>query len=182
MKSYWWLLAAGVGMTAATAAGLALGGVTRAPLPVSDAQVAGEEGKPMPAFRLPGAGGEIVDSTLLAGKPVVLHLWATWYPLCVKELQDLAAVQREFGDQVAVVAINRAEPLETARRFTDELGVTGEMTLLFDQTDSYYQSLGGFSMPETLFVSADGIIRLHQRGSMPAEEIRHAVQGLLDQR
>src|SRR5688572_16797190 len=101
-------------------AGLMLATIPDAAPPPADAQLAGEEGKPMPVFQLPTFNGDTVSTADVAGTPLVIHSWAAWSPFCVKELQDLAAVQREFGERVSIVAINRAEARETAQGFTNE--------------------------------------------------------------
>ena len=91
---------------------------------------------------------------------------------------DFAAAQKEFGDDVAIIAIDRAESRKTAKKYTDELGVTN-LIFLLDPSDSFYQSIGGFSMPETIFVDRDGNIAERKRGPMEIKEIREKIQKLL---
>ena len=113
------------------------------------------------------------------GKAVVVNAWASWCPFCAEELVDFAALQEEFGDKIAVIAIDRAEPLETTKNFSDKNGVTDKMIFLLDPGDSFYQSIGGFSMPETIFVDKDGLIRDHKRGPMKLEEMRRRTETIL---
>jgi hypothetical protein len=51
--------------------------------------------------------------------------------------------------------------------------------LLLDPADSFYQSIGGFSMSETVFVDKDGFIREHKRGPMDVQEMRERIQKIL---
>lgn len=111
--------------------------------------------------------------------PVVINAWAVWCPFCGKELADFATVQTELGDQVTFIAIDRAESREAAQEFTDSIGVTDKLLFLLDPSDSFYRAMGGFSMPETLFVKADGSIHFHKRGPMTMEEIRQRTQELV---
>ncbi len=60
------------------------------------------------------------------GKPVLLNLWATWCPPCVKEMPTLAALQREIGpDTLHVLAVSldkdadRASAQEFLARFPE---------------------------------------------------------------
>lgn len=129
-----------------------------------------------PEFSLKDYDGNSVSLADFKGKPVVVNSWAVWCPFCVKELDDFAKVQKEFGDKVTIIAIDRAESLETAKEFTDDLGVTDDLVFLLDPNDSFYQSIGGFSMPETLFVNGDGEIVFHKRGPMDEEEIRMRIK------
>lgn len=135
-----------------------------------------------PDFNLSDFNGKIVSLADFKGRPLVLNVWAVWCPFCVKELPDFATVQKEFSDKIVIIAIDRAEPLELQKEFTDKLGVTNDLIFLLDPTDSFYQSIGGFSMPETIFVDKDGFIREHKRGPMDAEEIRQKVLDLINEK
>lgn len=133
----------------------------------------------IPSFQLKDFSGKKVTNVDFQSRPLVLNSWAAWCPFCREELRDFAAVQKEFKDQVVIIAIDRGEPLETAKQYTDELDVTNDLVFLLDPHDSFYQSIGGFSMPETIFVDRDGNIRIHKRGPMKADEIRKKIQQIL---
>ncbi len=113
--------------------------------------------------------------------PLVINSWAAWCPFCVKELTDFAAVQKEFGDQITIIAIDRAETRDTAKQYTDQLGVGNDLLFLLDPDDSFYQAIGGFSMPETIFVDEDGSIAFHKRGPMDVEEMRERINQLISE-
>lgn len=123
--------------------------------------------------------GNQVSIADFLGTPMVLNSWAAWCPFCREELPDFATVQKEFGDQVVIIAIDRAESLETAKKYTDQLGVTDDLIFLLDPKDEFYKAIGGFSMPETIFVDKDGNIRQHRRGPMDVSEIRQRVSNLI---
>ncbi len=67
--------------------------------------------------------GNDVSLADFAGKPVIANSWAVWCPFCVKELPDFAAVQKELGDEVIFVAINRKESKSRTEGYLDERGV-----------------------------------------------------------
>ena len=159
-----------VGIVVITFAWLAWGrlGVTR---PTS--------GQPAPAFSLQDFNGTTVRLEDFRGRPLVINSWAAWCPFCVQELKDFATVQQEFRDQVAIVAINRGEPAQTVRRFTDQLGVTDALVLLQDPQDSFYRQIGGFAMPETIFVDAQGKVVWHKRGTLNLTQMRELIRQLL---
>lgn len=127
-----------------------------------------------PSFSLEDYSGVVVSSSNFDGTIQVINVWSSWCPFCVKELPDFVRLQKEFPD-IAVIAINRGESLETAKDFTDNLGISDRMTFLVDEESSYYKSIGGFSMPETLFVDEDGNIFLHKRGPMTFEEMKEII-------
>jgi len=117
-------------------------------------------------------GGNKVGLEQFSGKPLVINAWAVWCPFCREELADFAELQREFGDQVVVIAIDRKESLKKAKGFTDGIGITDDLLFLLDSKDSFYKSIGGFSMPETLFINSEGEIVVHKRGFMALDEMR----------
>jgi len=154
--------------------------VARRGRPASDTAPAGPERlRPAPDFALKDYNGNTITLGEFRGKPVVVNTWATWCPFCWRELLDFAQVLEELGDQLTIVAINRAESLTVAKQFSDQVGFTGRLILLLDPDDSFYQSIGGFSMPETIFVDREGRIVFHKRGPMDASEIRERVTRLL---
>lgn len=132
-----------------------------------------------PNFALQDYDGKIVRLEDFAGKPLVINSWAAWCPFCRKELVDFMAAQKEFGDKVTIIAIDRAETKEIAKRYSDELGVTNDLIFLLDPADSFYQSIGGFSMPETIFINKDGDIVTHKRGPMDINEMRQKINEIL---
>ena len=103
---------------------------------------------------------------------LIVNSWAVWCPFCVDELPTFAELQAEFEGQVTVIAIDRAESLNKVKKYSDDLGVTDSFVFLLDSSDSFYREIGGFSMPETIFVSDSGNIELHKRGPMRIDEMR----------
>lgn len=134
-----------------------------------------------PDFALQNYDGKTVTLSDFAGRPLIINSWAAWCPFCGEELVNFATVQEEFGDKVVIIAIDRAESRETAKKYTDELGVTDDLVFLLDPSDSFYRSISGFSMPETIFVDKDGNIAEHKRGPMEIQEIREKIQRLVVQ-
>lgn len=131
---------------------------------------------PAPDFTLEDLSGAIHTRADYSGTPLVINVWATWCPFCVNELPDFVALQNEYGDQIQVIAINRGESKDRAIEYLRELQIDDDLLYLFDPTDSYYRAIGAFSMPETIFVDADGNIATHTRGPIALEEMRALVE------
>lgn len=131
-----------------------------------------------PDFSLEDYNGNTVSLADFQGKPIIVNSWAVWCPFCVKELEDFAKLQQEFGDKIVIIAIDRAEPLSKVKQYTDDLGVTDTLVFLLDPQDSFYRSIGGFSMPETIFVDGKDNILFHKRGPMTIDEMKAKVQQL----
>ncbi|MCH8244366.1 TlpA family protein disulfide reductase [Patescibacteria group bacterium] len=123
--------------------------------------------------------GNTVALADFAGKPMVINTWAAWCPFCVKELPAFSALQKAFPEELVVIAIDRVESLSTVKSYTDDLGITDDLLFLLDRSDSFYKSIGGFSMPETIFVDREGVIQDHKRGPMELSEMKQRVEKIL---
>lgn len=136
-------------------------------------------GAKVPALSFQDYAGKTVALQDLVGTPLVINSWAAWCPFCKKELKDFADVQDAFKGKIIFVSIDRAESLLTSKKFSDELGVTDRIIFLLDPEDSFYRAIGGFTMPETIFVNSGGEIVFHKRGPMTAAEVRNQVQQII---
>ena len=131
------------------------------------------------SFALADYDGNIVDLSDFNGKIVVANAWATWCPFCVNELPEFEKLQEAFQEDISVVAINRAEPTGVAKEFSDNLGLSESYTFLIDPKDSFYKSIGGFAMPETVFLSPKGEILMHKKGPFDFAEMKEIVDKIL---
>jgi len=133
----------------------------------------------LPDLTLQDYDGNNVELRDYIGTPLVVNSWASWCPFCKKELPDFVEIQEEFVGEVVFIAINRKESLKKAKGYTDENGLTDDLIFLLDSGDAFYTAIAGFSMPETIFVDADGNITEVKRGVLTLEETREKVQNLL---
>ena len=123
--------------------------------------------------------GETVTLADYEDTPLVVNSWASWCSFCVKELPDFATAGEEFQDQVVIIAINRRESQEQNTNYIENLGISGEIIYLLDEDDSFYKAIGGFGIPETLFINAAGETVIHKRGPMELDEIQDKIKQVL---
>lgn len=128
-----------------------------------------------PGFSLEDYNGNLTQLSDFEGKNIIVNSWAVWCPFCVKELKDFVKLQQEFEEDIIIIAIDRAESLNTAKSYTDDIGASDALVFLLDPGDSFYRSIGGFSMPETIFVNKEGNTVFHKRGPMTLAEMRQKV-------
>jgi cytochrome c biogenesis protein CcmG/thiol:disulfide interchange protein DsbE len=123
-------------------------------------------GRPMPAFSLSALDGQNLDSTRLAGTPLVINFWASWcIPACVEEhpvLMDLAA---RHGDEVQLIGILYDDTPQDAFEFLVRYG-DGGWPQLDDPSGSVGLAFGVLGPPETFFVDAEGIVRAKHYGPL----------------
>lgn len=107
------------------------------------------------------------------GKVRVVNSWASWTPFSSNELKNFEKLATEYPeDKVVVIAINRKEPKEFAVAFLKTLQDFSHIEFAIDLTDSFYASVGGFAMPETVFYDARGNVTFHKHGDMTFEEMK----------
>lgn len=126
------------------------------------------------------SGEDTTLHDLIKGKPAVINAWASWCPFCVHELPDLIELQKLYRDEVVVVGINRSESVEEAKTYLSSIGAEDGITYVRDHGDLWYAASGGYVMPETTFVYADGRIAKHKRGPITLEDMKHYTQLLLE--
>lgn len=115
------------------------------------------------------------------GKVRIVNSWASWCPFCVQEMADFEILAEEYKDaEVVVIAINRKESNVQALNFINQLGGLDNIVFVQDLRDRFYQSIGGFSMPETVFYDKNGNISTHKRGFMSLEEMRTLTKKAID--
>jgi thiol-disulfide isomerase/thioredoxin len=131
-------------------------------------------------FELEDYEGQTYKLKDFKGKLLVINSWASWCPFCVNELPELSKLQSNFPDDISVIAVNRAEPNSIAKDFLDNLEDVQGITFLADSEDSFFKSIGGFSMPETVFVNGKGEILEHKRSPLKFDEMKDTVEKLLE--
>lgn len=134
-----------------------------------------------PDFLLVDYEGNTKKFSDYRGKKVLLNFWATWCPFCVEEMPLFQMVYEEFKDQgFEIVAVNRGESLDQARKFTDPMGLT--YSLLLDEGDTLYGDYNGRSMPISFLIDENGVIQDRKFGPYSEEELRAELREFLEKK
>ncbi len=112
-------------------------------------------------------------------KVMIAYAWASWCPYCKAELENLAKEKQKYGNDILIVAVNRGESLRDAKAYTDALQGGSQLTFLLDPGDSFFKSIGGYAMPETVFIDEKGDIVYHQRGPLQLPQLEDELKELL---
>ncbi len=100
------------------------------------------------------------------GTPVFINFWASWCPFCVHELPLMVQTQQKFKDGYVTLAINRAEGVDLAKEFSDDLGISDELLFVLDDNDKIYKQYLAQGMPYSVFIDKDGVIQSIVRGQL----------------
>ena len=136
---------------------------------------------PAPRMTLPDIAivdihGRSVPLAQLAGKPVVVNLWATWCPPCRREMPVLGAAQQQHPD-VHFVFANQGEPAETVRSYLSQQAFQLDNVLL-DTSRHFGRLLGSGALPTTLFFDAGGKLVEQRMGELSAATLGQKLETL----
>lgn len=157
-------------------AGLAVGilslfAYTLQAAPKNDIEGGGMVGQPVPAFALAGYNKDhpgLATADLKQGKAVMVNVFGTWCPPCLKELPTLKKLAAEHGATIHAIAY-RDTPQALDRTFSrlpnpfQRIGIDPQGKAVF--------ALGVSGAPETFIVDGKGVIRLHHVGEIRPEQI-----------
>ena len=119
------------------------------------------------------SGYQVTLPQLAQGKPVVLNVWASWCPPCLREMPVLLKAEQQNPD-VSFMLINLQENRDTVQQYLRQHQLSFNHILLDSRGDvaAYYGAQG---VPATLFFSSDGKLTDAHFG-----ELSHAIllQGL----
>lgn len=98
--------------------------------------------------------GEPIALSDFAGKPMVINLWATWCPPCVRELPMLSEMAAETPD-VTFAFVNQGDPAAAIASFLEQQDIGLDVSLVDEGwlTSTHYGARG---LPTTLFIDAQG--------------------------
>lgn len=132
-----------------------------------------ERGPPAPPLELPRIDGGTAQLASLRGQVVVVNLWATWCPPCVREMPALQRVYERFADQGLEVLAVAVDDLPGQRQpdgrivglvseFVDEYGLT--FPVVIDPTGATERRFGTEYLPTTVLIDREGRIRATEIG------------------
>jgi len=99
-------------------------------------------------------GTPVALAEVAGNKPMVVNLWASWCPPCIREMPVLEKAQQNNPD-VTFVFVNQGEQSETITRFMGEHKLSLQ-NVLTDTSASLGRTTGSQALPTTLFYDANG--------------------------
>jgi thiol-disulfide isomerase/thioredoxin len=106
----------------------------------------------LPALDVRDLDGKPLRAADLAGRVVLVEMWATWCPPCRGTLGWLGELKKKYGDRLAVVAVAIESEEPKVRKITGELGLPLRWVL---GSPELARSFGDIGAVPTLFLFDD---------------------------
>lgn len=114
--------------------------------------------------------GEPGSTSDFAGTPTVVNFWASTCAACIAEMPEFESVSQSLAGQVNFVGVNVADIRSQADKLAEETGVT--YRLAADPDSAVFRSYGGFVMPTTVLLDANGVPAYTWAGILNESELR----------
>ena len=111
------------------------------------------------------------------GRPAVVNVWASWCGPCRAEAPLLTEAHADYADEVLFVGVDVQDSQDGAKAFIAEFGL--DFDHFFDPNRAIPAAWGGFGVPITYFVDADGTIIDTHAGILDERTLVAGIDGLL---
>lgn len=137
-----------------------------------------EEGDAAPGFTAALTDGAEFTLSEQQGKVVLLNFWATWCGPCVREMPAFEKLHEEYGEDVAILAVNCMEGEDIVKAFQEENGYT--FPIACDEEGDIVMKYPSQGIPYTLVIDGEGIIQKIYVGAADAETQYQEYKGAID--
>jgi len=108
-------------------------------------------------FELRGLDGQVVKSSDLTGKVVLVNFWATWCGPCKEEMPALARLQQQLDpSRFVLLTVTTDLQRQGITHFLAQQGVN--LPVLFDEDQEVSRSYMVRALPTTVVIARDGTL------------------------
>ncbi len=138
-------------------------------------------GKPVPADTLSLLDGDgQVDLAQTDGDVLVINFFASWCFPCRQEHPVFEAAAEDYaGASVKFIGVVYQDEPDNATSFLDAFGRAQGETYVVDPESRTAVNFGVYGVPETFFVSPDGIIMAKKTGPISMTEMMSTINTIL---
>lgn len=122
-------------------------------------------GQLAPDFKGVTIDGKELKLSDYKGRVVLLDFWASWCGPCQKELPFLFQMYDDNDDRnFIIIAVNIDKKLNSAQKFLEKLTEKAHFPIVWDSKSEIPSLYNIESMPTTIFIDKEGIIRYIHTG------------------
>jgi thiol-disulfide isomerase/thioredoxin len=133
----------------------------------------------LPRLTMIDTAGAALTPEALAGKVVVVNVWATWCPPCRAEIPDLAAVHARYHDRgLVLIGLLTDDPPDAAlAAFAADHGLTYPIVRADDELRAAFGDPA--ELPTTFVYDRSGRARYARPGAVTSRSLGRLVERLL---
>lgn len=133
-------------------------------------------GEKAPDFELDKLGGGTISLADLSGKPVFIEFWAPWCPGCVDNIAPAKELYSKFAGRVHIIAPSLEGGRKAAGEFVAKQKIPYPVVFA---TRKFLDDYKVSTIPVTVIIDKDGIIRYHHLGRITTKGISKKLESLL---
>jgi len=130
-----------------------------------------EIGKPAPRYAATTLTGDSISTSALAGKVVLLNIWATWCAPCREEipyLQSLYDTHRARGLEIVGVSVDARGAEASIRDFAAEFRMS--YPIWRDPDERVQSTFLALGVPASYLIDRRGVLRWRRLGTIHATD------------
>ena len=136
-----------------------------------------------PDFTAKTVDGKTFALSEQKGKVVLLNFWATWCGPCVGEMPAFEKLYSEYGEKIAILAVDCSEDENTVKQFVSDNGYT--FPIAYDTDGAISTKYPTQGIPYTLVIGKDGKVKKTFLGADDADaqyqEYKKAIDGVVNE-
>lgn len=134
----------------------------------------------MPAFKLEEVtSGKKIDSTIFAGKSLLITFFASWCPPCIQEIPTLIDLQNTYSRSgFSVIGLSVDKEKRVVRNLVGKRQINYPVMMA---TDSLTVSFGGvYGVPTSFLVNRHGTVVKKYTGYVPRTVLVRDLEQIID--
>jgi peroxiredoxin len=138
-----------------------------------------QTGELVPDFSLTNARAErMAVPSALRGRVVLIHFWADWCSLCLKELKgSKELIERYRSEGLEILAINLKQSPQEIAGWLERLALN--YPVLFDRDGRAAATFGVTALPSSYLIDRQGRLRRRIVGEMQTDQLQMLVEQML---
>lgn len=134
-----------------------------------------------PSFEFKDTEGDLIKSSNLDGKVLLVNFWATWCPPCKKEMPAFIELQEQYAEQGFQIVGIALDDEDSVRDFADALGVNYPVMAAEYEGIALSREYGNHigALPFSAFVDRNGKITKTQIGEISKQQVEDIIKPLL---
>lgn len=140
----------------------------------ADAQV----GQPLPMVDTTLIEGKVLKASELKGKAVLTVFWATWCPICQREMPHVQKLYESLrGRGLEVLALSLDQDKFAVEQYVKDADFSFPVAMRAPAHQEAYGRIPG--TPTFVLTDANGVTRLRHVGALPMAQLEAAIKPLL---